>query len=356
MKITKTRRSLLRGAAIISTMALWAACPTIQPAIAADAALVAAAEKEGQVVLYGDPFTVPLLVKAFSAKYPKIKVTSATGDGWQIYNRFVAENTAGRPIMDIMYQAEDTVITAKTSGYLADFTSSEAGNLTKLGQVPGGGYARGNGNLILFAYNHEAMANKPTPKDWTDYVNPPKEWEGLGAMSNPGSSSATFATVAALYQNYGADKGGAILKGFRSAKGELNPSMGVMATKLQTGERPLDFFNITNAVSGIINKGAPVTMTVPASGGVAQFNAIGISKNAPHPNAARLLADFALSADMQTIFSEAGVYPVRTGIASPKGLPVLTEVKLMELDLEKALKDRETILNWWSSSTGFNYR
>jgi hypothetical protein len=59
---------------------------------------------------------------------------------------------------------------------------------------------------------------------------------------------------------------------------------------------------------------------------------------------------------MQTIFSEAGVYPVRTGIAPPNGLPVLTEVKLMDLDLEKALKDRETILSWWSSSTGFSYR
>ncbi|AOO84893.1 transcriptional initiation protein Tat (plasmid) [Bosea vaviloviae] len=356
MTSTKTRRGVLHGLATATALALLAALPVTQSARAADAALIAAAEKEGQIVVYGDPFTVPLLLKAFSAKYPKIKVTSATGDGWQIYNRFVAENAANRPLMDVMYQAEDTVITAKTSGYLANFTSSEAGSLTKLGLPAGGGYVRGNGNLIMFAYNHEAMAKKPLPKDWTDYINPPAEWEGLGAMSNPGSSSATFATVAALYQTFGAEKGGAILKGFRSAKGELNPSMGVMATKLQTGERPLDFFNITTAVSGIIAKGAPVTMAVPASGGVAQFNAIGISAKAPNPNAARLLADFALTAEMQTVFSEAGVYPVRTGVASPKGLPVLTEVKLMDLDLEKALKDRETILNWWATSTGFSYR
>jgi ABC-type Fe3+ transport system substrate-binding protein len=200
------------------------------------------------------------------------------------------------------------------------------------------------------------MAKKPLPKDWTDYITPPAEWDGLGAMSNPGSSSATFATVAAIHQTFGAEKGGAILKGFRSAKGELNPSMGVMATKLQTGERPLDFFNITTAVSGIIAKGAPVTMAVPASGGVAQFNAIGISKNAPHPNAARLLADFALGHEMQTIFAEAGVYPVRNGVASPKGIPVLADVKLLDLDLENALKDRDTILNWWAASTGFSYR
>jgi hypothetical protein len=35
---------------------------------------------------------------------------------------------------------------------------------------------------------------------------------------------------------------------------------------------------------------------------------------------------------------------------------VLADVKLLDLDLEKALKDRDTILNWWAASTGFSYR
>jgi len=100
MGIENSRRNVLHNFAVAGVLSALAGLPTAQLARAADAALVAAAEKEGQLVVYGDPFTVPLLIKAFGAKYPKIKVTSATGDAWQIYNRFVAENAAGKPLLD----------------------------------------------------------------------------------------------------------------------------------------------------------------------------------------------------------------------------------------------------------------
>lgn len=322
----------------------------------ADAALVAAAEQEGQVVVYGDSFTMPLITKSFNAKYPKIKTTTAIGDAWQIYNRFIAENSSGRPLMDALYQAEDTIITARNAGQLAEFKSGEEAKLSKLGVPKGGYYYRGNGNMLVFAWNREAMGKLPVPKDWTDYLNPPAAWEGLIATTNPGSSSATFAAVSAIYQKYGPEKGGDILKGLRKAKAELNSGMGVMLTKLQTGERPLDFFNTTSAVAVILNQGAPIQIMVPESGAVPQFNAIAISKTAPHPNAARLFAEHILSEEMQTVLAEAGVYALREGVATPKNLPSLSQIKLLDLDLDQALRDRETILNWWAASTGFSYR
>ncbi|MDK1376509.1 MULTISPECIES: hypothetical protein [unclassified Sinorhizobium] len=63
-------------------------------------------------------------------------------------------------------------------------------------------------------------------------------------------------------------------------------------------------------------------------------------------DAARLIAEFALSQEMQTAFAEAGVYPIRAGIASPKGLPEISSTKLIELDLLATLKERDKILNW----------
>jgi len=354
MDTINSRRRLMALAAAALTLSILLA--SVRTAVAADDALITAAETEAELAVYGDPFVVPLLLKKFSVKYPKVRVTSATGDGWQIYNRFVSENNSGRPLMDVMYQAEDTVITAQQAGFLAEFKTTESANLSKLAMPDGRSYVRGNGNLILFAFNRDALGTVAKPADWIDFANPPAEWEGLIATTNPASSSATFAAIASIYQTFGPEKGGEILRGLRKAKAELNPSMGVMATKLQTGERPLDFFNITTAVSGVLAKGAPVDLVVPASGAVAQFNAIGINKNAPHPNAARLLAEFALSQEMQTAFAEAGVYPMRAGITSPKGLPDLSSTKLMDLDLAARLKEREAILNWWSENTGFKYR
>jgi iron(III) transport system substrate-binding protein len=348
-----TRRQALLGLAMTGSGIALPARLRAQPA---GQELVAAAENEGQLVVYGDPFTVPLLVKAFAARYPRIRVTSATGDGWQMYNRFVSETRSSRPLMDVMYQAEDTVITARDAGSLADFDMARSSEFLPLAIPESGGYVRGNANLILFAWNKTAMANIPTPKDWTDFATPPAAWTGLIATTNPASSSSTFATIASLYQKFGVEKGGEILRGLRQARAELNPAMGVMTTKLQTGERPLSFFNITTAVSGILRQGAPVTLTVPESGGVAQFNALGISRTAPHPNAARLFAEFALGAEMQSAFVAAGVHGLRADSATPEGMPALAGMKLIELDLPQALKDRDAILAWWSSNTGFSFR
>jgi iron(III) transport system substrate-binding protein len=347
------RRLALRT--LLATAVVAVAMPTFNSANAADAALVAAAEKEGQLVIYGDGFLVPLLVKGFSAKYPNVKVTSATGDAWMIYNRYVSEQTANRPVMDVFYQAEDTIITASEAGYLAPLNVAATADLQPMAVPKSGYYALGNGTLCLFAWNPEALGKKPSPKDWTDYANPPADWNGLVATTNPGSSSATFAVIAGLYQAYGPAKGGDILKGLKKVNGELAASMGVMGTKLQTGERPILFFTNTTSIARLKEKSVPVQFVVPATGAVAQFNAIAISKAAPHPNAGRLFADWVLT-DGQTVLVEVDAHALKKGMAAPKGFPSLTEAKLLPLDLPKALKERDAILNWWAASTGFNYK
>jgi ABC-type Fe3+ transport system substrate-binding protein len=326
------------------------------PVRAADSALVAAAEKEGQLVIYGDLFTVQIMVKSFNAAYPKIKVTTATGDAWQILNRFISENQAGRPVMDVFWQAEDTIITADDAGMLGPIEFGEKASLLTSAIPAKGNYFRGNGQLCLFAWHKDQIGKNPTPKDWTDYIDPPAAWDGLVATTNPASSSATFAVIAALYQHYGQGKGGAILKGLRKINTELVASMGVMTTKLQTGERPIDFFTNSNATSGLIAQGVPVAVQIPDSGAVAQFNAVAVSKMAPHPHAAKLFVEHALGKQAQTDLLNAGAYSIRKDLASPAGLPSLEEVKQLKLDLAQALKDRDAILKWWSASTGFNIR
>lgn len=349
------RRGLLAGIGLAAT-ALALAGGASSAVAAADPALVAAAEKEGQLVIYGDLFTVQIMVKGFNAVYPKIKVTTATGDAWQILNRFIAENQAGRPVMDVFWQAEDTIITADEGGSLAPIDFSEKASLLPSAVPAKGNYFRGNGQLCLFAWHRDQLGKSPAPKDWTDYIDPPAAWKGLVATTNPASSSATFASIAGIYQHFGPEKGGDILKGLRKIETELVASMGVMTTKLQTGERPIDFFTNSNATSGLIRQGVPIEVKIPDSGAVPQFNAVAISKVAPHPNAAKLFVEYALGKQAQTELLNVSAYPVRKDLASPAGLPSLEEVKQLKLDLAQALKDRDAILKWWSASTGFNIR
>src|SRR5438552_17937300 len=77
---------------------------------ASDPALIAAAKKEGSLVVYGcDPPQTPVYVDAFKKVYPDIKVTTYVAGCWQIYNRHVAERGAGKQAADVFFSLEDVL-------------------------------------------------------------------------------------------------------------------------------------------------------------------------------------------------------------------------------------------------------
>ena len=252
----------IRALAAAAVAALALAAPAVW---AAEADHVAAAEKEGQVVVFGDLNAVPALAAGFQAKYPKVKLVTTSGDAWQLLTRFMNERAAGRPVLDVFFLAEDVVTTADNAGALAAFRP-DALKAFPPSSLPSknGTFALGNIGVMMLAWNRDAMAKRPLPKDWLDFANPPKEWDGMTAVSNPSSSSATFAVFAALYQAFGADKAGTILQGLRRAKAEPTASIGVQNTKVQTGERPLAFFMNSSTIGVLRAQGTPIDFAIPA--------------------------------------------------------------------------------------------
>jgi iron(III) transport system substrate-binding protein len=94
--------------------ALACAAAAIRPAVAADEAwkaewdkTVAAAEKEGKVVLYMRRYDAAL--KDFTARYPKIKTTVVTGEGSVLGARILAERRADKFIPDLYVGGSYTV-------------------------------------------------------------------------------------------------------------------------------------------------------------------------------------------------------------------------------------------------------
>jgi ABC-type Fe3+ transport system substrate-binding protein len=343
-----------RAALGLTAVALAFGLTVSGSAYAAEADHVAAAEKEGQVVVYGDLNALPAIAAGFQAKYPKVKVVTASGDAWQMYNRFLAEKQAGRPLLDVFFLAEDIVTMADQGGHLAVFQADASKGWPK-SVVPtaNGTFVLGNIGVMMLAWNRDAMGKRTLPKDWTDFAAPPKDWQGLIAVSNPASSAATFAVFGALYQNYGPDKGATILQGLKKIDAEPTASIGVQNTKVQTGERPLAFFMNSSTIATLRAQGTPIDFAVPASGAVAQSNAVAITANAPHPGAARLFVEYALGAEGQGLLAKRSLYAARPGMPAPSGLPAFNEIKFMPFDLGKALKEREQILAWWKNQTGF---
>ena len=80
-----------------------------------------------------------------------------------------------------------------------------------------------------------------------------------------------------------------------------------------SGEHPiaLQIFNYHAVISAA--KGAPVKW-LPMSPSVVTTNVAAVLKDAPRPNAGKLLIDFIVSEEGQRIFADAGELPVHPGV------------------------------------------
>ena len=317
---------------------------------ASDAALVAAAEKEGQLVVYGgDISETPHQIKRFMEVYPKIKATSVTAGGWQLYNRYMSEHSAGQAVADAFTNVEDTLLTLDAGGHLAEFRPEAVKNFPADIQV--GNFVKTKLGYAALVVNTEQTKGLPVPDDWTSFATPPKAWEDRIAYVDPRGSSVAFMVLAALNQNYGEEKSRQIYQGLKSMRSEVSMNTPASVSKLVSGERPLMMYILTNHVGDALRKGAPLDFKIPASGAIPFYFAAGALKNARHPNAARLYIEFLLSEGQDVIISR-GEYSLRNGAPAPQGLPPLDKVKLMPLDLKKALADQKKLIAWWQDVTG----
>ena len=81
-------------------------------------------------------------------------------------------------------------------------------------------------------------------------------------------------------------------------------------------------------------KGIAVKSIYPADGVFVIAAPTGVIANSPHPNAAKLLAEFMLTDETQKLFPQEGYYAGRADMAPPEGNPPLNSLKIIEVDEE----------------------
>src|SRR6202034_2480764 len=148
-------------------------------------------------------------------------------------------------------------------------------------------------------------------KTVADLLDP--KWRGKIVWGTEPSSGAP-AYVGAVLQAMGEDKGMAFLRAL--AKQDIvnvDATNRAILDQVILGQYAiaLSIFNHHAVLSA--KKGAPVTglkvEPIPAP-----FHSIGLVKNAPHPNAAKLLIDFLLSEEGQRAFADAGYLPAMPSV------------------------------------------
>jgi iron(III) transport system substrate-binding protein len=290
--------------------------------------IVAAAKKEGELTLYTTiaEKDLPPIVKPFEQKYGvKVNVWRAGTD--KVLQRAVTEARAKRYTMDAVHFGAPEMEALSREKILAPVSSPVHKDLQP-GSVPAHKeWAATILSVWVQAYNTTIIKKQDLPKTYKELLDP--KWKGkLGIESK---NDDWFATVV---QIMGGEPQG--LKFFQDlvATNGISPRHGhtLLNNMVVSGEVPLALTVYNYMPEQAKKKGAPIDWFAiePA---VARANAVGVAKNAQHPNAALLFYEYLLGPDGQNAMVSVDYVPTNTKVASPlKGVKIIATDPVRSLD------------------------
>ena len=304
--------ALLRPVIVLLALA----CVTA-PSHAADAALIEAAKKEGKVVWYTTLIVnqaIRPLKEAFEKAYPGIELQYARADEAPTAAKILAEAQAGRVQADI-FDGISNMVPLKRAGIAAPFVPPAAA-LYPADMKDKDGYWHA---ILLYVFtpgiNTTLVAKAAAPKTYQDLLDP--KWRGRMAW-NPGSIAGAHGFVGNILMSMGEARGMVYLRLLgRQQIVNIEASSRAILDQVIAGEYPLGLMMFNHHAVISAQKGAPSEWVAMEPVPVA-FDAVGILKDAPHPNAARLLVDFLTSEEGQKVLQQADYLPAMASVPAMK--------------------------------------
>jgi iron(III) transport system substrate-binding protein len=290
--------------------------------------IAAAAKKEGELTLYTTIAEKDLsaIVKPFEQKYGiKVNIWRAGTD--KVLQRIVTEAQAKKYTVDAVHFGSPEMEALWREKILQPVASPVHKDL-QAGSVPAHkAWAATILSVWVQAYNTQAIKKADLPKTYQDLLDP--KWKGkLGIEVK---NDDWFATVVQLM---GGEKQG--LEFFQKlvATNGISPRHGhtLLNNMVVSGEVPMALTVYNYMPEQAKKKGAPIDWFAlePA---VARSNAVGVARNAPHPNAALLFYEYLLGPEGQKAMVSVDYVPTNTRVESPlKGVKIIQTDPVRSLD------------------------
>ena len=289
MKATRT---------LLVALAFFAAAGWAESARGQAKEIVEGAKKEGKVVFYTSLTLqeIEQVVFPFLKKYPFLKVDPFRGNSEQLLQKIAIEARAGRPQHDVaLFDAFEEWQLQKL-GLLQAYKSPEAKNYPDAYRDPDGYWTAVYLNYIVLGYNPKMVKESELPKKWEDLLQP--QWKS----SKFAMDRDEGVWYGALSFYWGKEKIEKFIKALAAQDPSMRKGHTLIATLLSTGEFPLGLV-YAHRVEEMKSKGVPIDWT-PLDPIVVTPNLATMGKSTAHPNAAKLLIDFLLSLEGQTILQK----------------------------------------------------
>jgi iron(III) transport system substrate-binding protein len=274
-----------------------------------DSRLVERAKQEGRVVVYTSlaPTESQPLAQAFEKQYGiKVELWRALSD--KVVQRTLTEAQARRHAVDIIETNGPEMEMVAREKILAEFHSPHLGDLPKSAIPPHRQWMPDRMNYFVVAYNTQKVRKNELPKSLEGFLDP--KWKG-----RIGIEATDAEWMATIVKHWGPARGNDFFARLAAMKPDVRKGHVLLAELVSAGEIPVGLTVYNANAESMKRKGAPIDWT-PIEPVVGRPQGIGVARNAPHPNAALLFADFVLSPQGQALFESMGRVPASIRIKS----------------------------------------
>ena len=339
-------RSLARFvcAALLTAVAgAWAQAPGPNQAIYSfkgaerDKRLLERARQEGTLSLYTSmaPTESGPLAEAFEKKTGvKVNVWRTLSDG--VVQRVLSEARAKRHVVDVIETNGPEMESLAREQVLAEFHSPYLVDLPADIIPKHGLWVPDRLNFFVVAYNTNKVKAAVLPKTYEGFLDP--KWKGRISLEATDSE-----WMAGVVKTWGEARGMAYFSKLAAMKPDMRKGHVLLAQLIASGEVEVGLTAYHANAQSFKKRGAPLDWA-PVEPVIARAQGLGLARNAPHPNAALLFADYLLSPEAQEMLSQMGRTPtsraVKTDTSGMKFVMTDSLVILDESDKWQQLWDK----------------
>jgi iron(III) transport system substrate-binding protein len=292
----------------------------------------------------------------FTSKYPFIEIDVWDGRGGEIIAKLVEEKKVGRTTPDILLLTSEISEVAEM-GFFEEYEYPNAQGWDY--QPDHNLYRNVFGNSRVFPYNTNNVSAADVPQTLEDLVDP--KWQGRAVVSSSAEDTILFwAIMWREGENLAWERAETFWGNLiETNKPRVVSGFGSPTEMLAGGDFDIFMPGVSSSSTLMIRRGASVALA-PIKEAPSGMSGIGIVKDAPHPNAAKLFIDtFTTAEGLGPYMDGLSASPLPGGLFSPEDSAagrILAkagiEVKPSPLELFTDPDNLRRSADWWFKAIG----
>jgi len=300
---------------------------------------VAKAKAEGKVVWYtSTPLPQAQKTANMFEKEYGIKVELFRSGGSAVLRRFQQEIDAKHFAADVLTTSDPAAAAALSKkGIFVAFKPKNFDKIPDAAKDKDGYFVAQRLNLMTNYIRSDKVSPADEPKTWDDLTDP--KYKGKMVIGDPSFTSLLVSVVGMMSKT----KGWGFYEKLRANDIMVVQGNQQAADMLKRGERVIAVGALDSYAAEDRKAGHPMKTLYPTDGVFVIPSPTSVVKGGPNPEAAKLLAEFIISDEVQKMFPADGGFAARSDIEAPAGSPPLSSLKILPVDYDYTEKEAPRI-------------